>query len=125
MKKLLKQLTLPITLSTCVASTFCLPASADSTASLILNLQCRGGYNINVWRNRTSGKLLYRSTSPNGKLSLNGGTSQRTEGVKVYKFRNGNYQYWAWDGTLDSQQSGTLEVYNNNRLAMRRACTKI
>jgi len=124
MRTLLKRLTLSIAVSIWVASTTHFRASADSTSSLILNLQCSGGYNINVWKNRTSGKLLYRSTSPNGKLSVNAGTSQNTEGVKVYKFQNGNYKYWVWDGTLDSQQAGTLEVYKNNRIIMKRACTK-
>ncbi|MEH1812457.1 MAG: hypothetical protein V7K26_17490 [Nostoc sp.] len=70
----------------------------------------------NIWRNYTSGELLYRSTSSNGNLSLGKGTSQLTEGVRVYKFRNGIYEYWVWDGTLDNPQSGTLEVYKNNRI---------
>jgi hypothetical protein len=25
-------------------------------------------------------------------------------------------QPWVWDGTLDNPQSGTLEVYKNNRI---------
>jgi hypothetical protein len=87
-------------------------------------MKCQGGYNINLWKKHSSGELLYRSTSSHGNLSLGGGTSQATEGVRVYKFRNGNYQYWVWDGTLDSQQSGTLEVYENNRIRMRQACTR-
>ncbi|MBO3457694.1 hypothetical protein G7B40_016850 [Aetokthonos hydrillicola Thurmond2011] len=124
MRTLLKQITLAIAVSTYVGSTTNFSARADSTSSLILDLRCRGGYNVNVWKNRTSGKLLYRATSPNGKLSINGGTTQNTEGVKVYKFQNGNYQYWVWDGTLDSQSAGTLEVYRNNRIIMKRACTK-
>lgn len=103
---------------------FALPASADSTANLLLNLQCEGGYNVDIWKTKQSGELLYRSTSSNGKLSLGRGTSQATEGVRVYKFQKGNHQYWVWDGTLDSQQSGTLEVYKNNTIQRRYACTK-
>ncbi|TWH43951.1 hypothetical protein [Dulcicalothrix desertica] len=103
---------------------FALPASADSTANLLLNLQCEGGYNVDIWKTKQSGELLYRSTSSNGKLSLGRGTSQATEGVRVYKFQKGNHQYLVWDGTLDSQQSGTLEVYKNNTIQRRYACTK-
>jgi hypothetical protein len=124
MKTLLKSSTLLLALTTCVSANFSLPASADSTAALILNMKCQGGYTINLWKKYSSGELLYRATSSKGNLSLGGGTSQATEGVRVYRFRNRNYQYWVWDGTLDSQQSGTLEVYENNRIRMRQACTK-
>jgi hypothetical protein len=123
MKKLLKTSTLLLALTTCI-SAIALPAFADSTADLILNLKCQGGYNINVWKKRASGELLYRSTGSGGNLNLGKGSSKATEGVKVYKFRNNNYEYWAWDGTLDSQQAGTLEVYKNNRLLMRQVCKK-
>lgn len=122
MKILLTKLALLFALPVCALATFPLPASADSTAGLILSLQCRGKYDINIWKTYTSGELLYRSTSDNGNLSLGRGTSQATEGVRVYRFRNGNYQYWVWDGTLDNSQAGTLEVYQNNRLLMRQPC---
>jgi hypothetical protein len=124
MKALLKRSALLLVLPICALANFSLPAAADSTADLILSTKCRGGYNVNIWRNHTSGELLYRSTSRNGNLSLGRGTSQATEGVRVYRFRNGNYQYSVWDGTLDSSQSGTLEVYKDNRILMQQACTK-
>ena len=113
-------LALPIS----ILANFSLPASADSTAGILLSTKCRGGYNVNIWQNYTSGELLYRATSPNGNLSLGKGTSQATEGVRRYKFRNGIYEYSVWDGTLDNPQSGTLEVYKNNRLLMKQACRK-
>lgn len=124
MKRLLKSSALLLALPICVLANFSLRASADSTAGIILSTKCQGGYNINIWKNNNSGELLYRATSSNGNLSLGGGTSKATEGVRVYKFRNGDYEYWVWDGTLDSPQSGTLEVYKNNRIVMRKACTK-
>lgn len=124
MKTSLNRYTFLLALATYIAANFSLPAAADSTASLILSLRCRGGYDVNIWKTKTSGELLYRSTSHNGNLSLGRGTRQATEGVQVYKFRNGNYQYWVWDGTLDSKQSGTLEVYKNNYIQMQQACTK-
>jgi hypothetical protein len=124
MKTLLKRATLLLALLISVLANVSLIASADSTAGIILSTKCEGGYNINIWQNNTSGELLYRATSPNGNLSLDGGTSQATEGVRVYKFRKGNYEYWVWDGTLDNPQSGTLEVYKNNRILMQQACTK-
>lgn len=102
----------------------CLPVFADSTSALIVNLQCQGGYNIQVWNNRKTGQLMYRSQSPSGNLKIDRGTKQATEGVMVYKFRNGNYQYWVWDGTLDSPNAGTLEVYRNDRILMQRQCRK-
>jgi hypothetical protein len=123
MKILLKRLVLLFALPICALVTFPLPASADSTANLILSMQCGDSYNINIWRNYTSGELLYRETSPNGNLSLGKGTSQTTEGVHLYRFRDGDYQYWVWDGTLDSSQSGTLEVYQENHILMRQSCT--
>ncbi|WP_293153967.1 MULTISPECIES: hypothetical protein [unclassified Microcoleus] len=124
MKKLLKKSALLLAMPICILANFSLPASADSTADLILNMKCQGGYNINLWKKNASGELLYRSTSSKGNLSVGGGTSKATEGVRVYKFRNGNYEYWVWDGTLDSPQSGTLEVYKNNRILMQKACSK-
>ncbi|MBW4503126.1 MAG: hypothetical protein KME57_27060 [Scytonema hyalinum WJT4-NPBG1] len=124
MKTLLKRAVLFFALPICISGYFSLPAAADSTADLILSTRCQGGYNINIWRNYRSGELLYRATSPHGDLSLGRGTSQATEGVRVYKFENGNYEYWVWDGTLDDPQAGTLEVYQNNYLLMRQACTR-
>ncbi|MEG4234457.1 hypothetical protein QUA40_20485 [Microcoleus sp. Pol11C3] len=124
MNTLLKISALLLALPISVLANFSLPASADSTASIILSTKCQGGYNINIWQNKTSRELLYRSTSPKGNLSLGRGTVKATEGVRVYKFRKGNYEYWVWDGTLDSPQSGTLEVYKNNRILMQKACTK-
>ncbi|MEH1775601.1 MAG: hypothetical protein V7K64_27345 [Nostoc sp.] len=49
-------LALPIS----ILANFSLPASADSTASILLSTKCQGGYNINIWRNYTNGELLYR-----------------------------------------------------------------
>src|SRR3712207_4164563 len=118
MRTLLKRSALLLALATCVSANLSLRASADSTAGLILSMKCQGGYNINLWKKHSSGELLYRATSSKGNLSLGGGTSKATEGVRVYKFRNGNYEYWVWDGTLDGQQSGTLEVYENNHIRM-------
>lgn len=124
MKVFLIRSTTLLALAASLITHFALPAKADSTATLLLNLQCQGGYNVSIWETKQSGELLYRSTSANGNLSLGRGTSQATEGVRVYKFQNGNYQYWVWDGTLDSQQSGTLEVYKNNAIQQQYACTK-
>ncbi|MDM9582070.1 hypothetical protein [Nostoc sp. GT001] len=124
MKTLLKRSALLLALPISILANFSLPASADSTAGIILSTKCQGGYNINIWQNYTNGELLYRATNPNGNLSLGKGTSQATEGVRVYKFRNGIYEYWVWDGTLDNPQSGTLEVYKNKRILMKQACRK-
>ncbi len=124
MKILLKISALLFAVPISVLTNFFLPVSADSTASIILSTKCQGGYKINIWQNKTSRELLYRSTSPKGNLNLGRGTVKATEGVRVYKFRQGNYEYWVWDGTLDSPQSGTLEVYKNNRILMQKACTK-
>ncbi|GAA6617133.1 hypothetical protein [Scytonema sp. NUACC26] len=125
MKTLLKCSTFLLALATCMTANLSLRATADSTAGLILSLKCRDGYNVNVWKKNDSGELLYRATSSKGNLSLGRGTSQATEGGRVYRFRNGNYQYWVWDSTLDSQQSGALEVYKNNYIQMQQACTKL
>lgn len=124
MKTLLKRSALLLALPISVLANFSLPVSADSTAGMILSLKCQGGYQVNIWRNYTSGELLYRSTTSKGNVSLGGGTRKVTEGVIVYKFRNGNYEHWVWDGTLDNPQSGTLEVYQNNRIVMQQACQK-
>jgi hypothetical protein len=122
--KLMKISALLLALPISILANFSFRASADSTAGLILSTKCRGGYNVNIWQKYTSGELLYRATSPNGNLSLGKGTKQATEGVRVYKFRSGIYEYWVWDGTLDSPQSGTLEVYKNKRILMKQACRK-
>lgn len=121
MKTLLKRLALLITLPISALANFPSPAIADSTADLILSTKCRGGYNVNIWRNYTSGELLYRSTSSSGNLSLGRGTSHTAEGVRVYRFRNGDYEYWLWDGT-DSSQSETLQVYKDDRVMMQQLC---
>lgn len=108
-----------------VLGSLALPAAADSTADLVLALRCRGGYNVQVWQDRSSDAFLYRATSHHGNLNVDGGAAQDTEGVRVYRFQNGSYQYWVWDGTLDSQDAGTLEVYENNRILMQQSCRKV
>ncbi|MBD2452083.1 hypothetical protein H6G76_34230 [Nostoc sp. FACHB-152] len=124
MKILLKISALLLALPISVLTNCYLIASADSTAGIVLSTKCQGGYNINIWQKYKNGELLYRATSHNGNLSLGKGTSKATEGVRVYKFRSGIYEYWVWDGTLDNPQSGTLEVYKNNRILMKQACRK-
>ncbi len=104
-------------------SCFTLPASADSTADLVLSLKCQGGYNVNVWKRYDSGELLYRSTSPQGNLSLGKGTRDDTGAAQVYQFKNGNYKYQVLGGKGDHQGKGTLEVYKNDRSIMSRTCT--
>jgi hypothetical protein len=121
----MKKLVLAIALAPLAVGIFSKPTAADSTAGLLVSLRCRGGYNVQIWQENQSGRYLYRTRSPHGNLNLSGGTSQATEGVRVYKFRNGTYEYWVWDGTLDSLEAGTLEVYENNRILMQQPCRKI
>ncbi len=121
MKTFLKRFALFTALPICTLIDFSSPAAADSTADLLLNTKCRGGYNVNIWRNYNTGELLYRSNGSGGNLSLGQGTSHTAEGVRVYRFRSGNYEYWLWDGT-DSSRSETLQVYRNDRIIMQQLC---
>ena len=121
MKILLKRFALLLGLMTGISTYLVLPASADSTADLILSTKCGGSYTVNIWRNYSSGELLYRSTSGSGNLSLARGTSHAGEGVRVYRFRNGDYEYWLWDGP-DSSRSETLQIYKDNRVLMQQLC---
>jgi len=124
MKKFWHQLKLPIAFAIWFTSILLsLSAQADSTASLLLSLTCNNSQ-VQVWKNRSSGTYLYRSQGSNGNLKINRGTRQRTEGVTVYKFRNGSYQYWVWDGSLDSKNRGRVEVYRGNRLVQGTNCYK-
>lgn len=123
MKTLLKRFALLLGLMTYVSAYFVLPASADSTAGLLLSLKCQGGYNVDVWRRYDSGELLYRSTSPQGNLSLGNGTEDNTGAAQVYKFKNGKYEYQVLGGKGDHQGQGTLEVYKNGRSIMSQGCT--
>lgn len=102
---------------------FPLLSRADSTADLLVSLNC-DDYHVEVWQNRTSGDYLYRAQGFTGELALDQGSRQATEGVVVYKFQNGDYEYWVWDGNLDSSEVGQLEVYQSNRIVMQRSCTK-
>lgn len=96
---------------------------ADSTADLLVSLNC-DDYHVEIWQNRTTGNYLYRAQGFAGSLSLNNGTREATEGVTVYKFKRGNYDYWVWDGSLDSPDQGQLVVYRSNRQVMERSCTQ-
>ena len=121
--KTLKRFALLLGLTSCVSANLVSIASADSTADLILSLKCRGGYNINVWRRYNSGELLYRSTSPQGNLSLGKGTNDNTGAARVYKFRNGNYEYQVIGRKKDREGQGTLEVFKNGHSILTRSCT--
>jgi hypothetical protein len=98
-----------------------LTAVADATADLLVALNCED-FHVEVWQNRPSGNYLYRAQGFVGSLDLNNGIREATEGVVVYKFQNGIYDYWVWDGSLDSPEEGQLQVYRNNRLIMQRDC---
>ncbi|VXD13127.1 hypothetical protein [Planktothrix paucivesiculata] len=99
-----------------------LPVKADSTADLMVLYNC-GEFKIEVWQKKNSGQLIYRSTSSAGNINLTGGKQENTEGVRVYKFRSGDNEYWVWQGTLDNPDTGTLEVYKNGRQVMQRTCS--
>ena len=114
MKILLKHLELLIA-PICALTNLTSPAEADSTANFITNTRCRSDYNINILRNKTSGELLYRSTSDNGNLSLSKGTIHTAEGVRIDRFCNGNYEYWLW-GSPDRLRLETLQVYRDDRV---------
>ena len=98
-------------------------ALADSTADLLVALNC-DDYYVEIWQDRSSDQYLYRAQGFTGSLSLDNGTREATEGVVVYKFQNGEYDYWVWDGSLDSPDEGQLEVYRNNQQVMQRACVQ-
>ena len=51
MKILLKRFALLLGLMTGISTYLVLPASADSTADLILSTKCGGSYTVNIWRN--------------------------------------------------------------------------
>lgn len=123
-KRMKKFHQLPSIFCLAVLATLSLPATvrSDSTSELIANYQC-GDLQIEVWKNKTSGELTYRSTSYMGNLSLTGGIQQNTEGVRIYKFPHENYNYWLWQGTLDNPKAGTLEIYENDRRYKQITCT--
>lgn len=121
MKTRLKQ-TILLGLMACVLAHLSLRASADSTADLILILKCKGGYNVNIWKRYGSGEILYRSTSPQGNLSLGKGTRENTGAAQVYKFKHGNYEYQVLEGKGDRQGQGTLEIFKNDRSILSRVC---
>lgn len=123
MKTLLKRFVLLLGLMTCVSANFSLPASADSTADLLLSLKCQSEYTVNVWKRHNSGELLYRGTGLLGNLSLGKGTRENTGEAQVYKFKNNDYEYQALGGTKDHQEQGTLEVYKNGRSILSQTCT--
>ncbi|MBW4444987.1 MAG: hypothetical protein KME10_28120 [Plectolyngbya sp. WJT66-NPBG17] len=124
MKTRLKQSTVLLGLTTCVLAQLSLPASADSTADLVLSLKCQDDYIVNVWRRHRSDELLYRAIGPLGSLSLGKGTRENTGAAQVYKFKNGNYNYQAFEGRGDHQGRGTLEVFKNGRSILTQACTR-
>ncbi|OKH42892.1 hypothetical protein NIES2101_32120 [Calothrix sp. HK-06] len=123
MKTLRKQILLLLGSMTCLSVYLSLPASADSTANLILSLKCQNEYTVNIWKRHNSGELLYRATGPLGNLSLGKGTGNNTGSAQVYKFKNGEYEYQVLGGRGDHQGKGTLEVYKNGNSIFTQTCT--
>lgn len=110
-------------LITCVLAPLSSPASADSTAGLILSLQCPNEYRVNIWQRYGSGELLYRGAGPLGNLSLGRGTSENTGAAQVYRFEHENYEYLVLGGRGDHQGQGTLEVLENGYSILSQVCT--
>jgi hypothetical protein len=119
MRNLIKKIALPAALVTGL-STATLPAAASAPATWSRTYYCRE-YAVTLHQYQDK-SFSYHSRSKYGNLNLGQGTVKYTEGVRVIKFRNANTQYWVWDGTLDSPNLGTLEVYQNNRLILQRQC---
>jgi hypothetical protein len=115
MNIILKRLALLLASATAISAHLALPASADSTADLILSLKCPSEYTVNVWRRHGSGELLYRGSGPLGQLSLGKGDKDSTGTAQVYKFKHDDYEYQAIGGTKDHQGRGTLEVSKDSR----------
>jgi hypothetical protein len=109
---------------TAILVQFTLPAAADSTADLILSLQCPGEYTVNVWQRYGSQELLYRGSGPLGQLNLGKGTRDRTGAAQVYKFKQGDYDYQAIGGTQEHQGRGTLAVFKKGRAILNLVCTE-
>jgi hypothetical protein len=122
MKTLLKQSMILLGLATCVLANLSQPASADSTAALIISLRCQSDYNINVWRRYISGELLYRGTGPLGHLDLGKGSRENTVSAQVYKFKRGDYVYQVVSGRGDHRWQGALEVFKNGRSILNQTC---
>ncbi|MGV0029423.1 hypothetical protein [Phormidesmis priestleyi] len=124
MKTLLKQSALLFGLITCVSAPLSLPASADSTADIVLSLKCQNEYTVNIWKRHQSGELLYRGTGLLGQLSLGKGTSDNTGAAQVYHFKAEGYQYQVLGGKGDHRTQGSLEVFKNGRSILSQTCTK-
>jgi len=50
---------------------------------------------------------------------LSGGSSTLTKGVPVYKFKDGDKQYWLWDGSKNNPPFGSFEVFENDALILQ------
>jgi hypothetical protein len=103
MKLLVRPFTVLLGLTTCIFTPFSLPASADSTADLLITLNCQSDYTVNIWRRYGSGELLYRATGPLGNLGLGKVIRENTGAAQVYKFKNSNYIYQVLSGKKDHQ----------------------
>jgi hypothetical protein len=122
MKTLLKQFTVLLGLATCILVNLSRPASADSTAALILLLRCQDDYTIDIWRRYASGEPLYRSVGPLGKLALGKGSRENAGTAQIYKFKNGDYVYQVVSGRGDHRWQGALEVFKNGRSILNQTC---
>ena len=124
MKILLKRSIFLFSLAICTSLYFSRPASADSTANLILSLKCPNEYTINIWKRYSSGEFLYRATGLLGNLSLGKGTIENTGAAEVYQFKKGNYHYRVIGGKGDHKNEGALEISNDIRSILSQTCTK-
>lgn len=123
MRTQLRRFAVMLGLVTSVSAQLALPASADSTAALILSLKCPNDYTVNVWKRYRSGEILYRGTGLLGNLSVDKGTIENTGAAQVYKFKHGGYTYQVVKGTKDHQGQGTVEVFKNGRSILSQTCT--
>jgi hypothetical protein len=55
---------------------------------------------------------------------LSGGSMTRNKGVPVYKFKDGDKQYWLWDGSKNNPPFGSLEVYEKDALVLQLECAR-
>ena len=123
MRYVVTRLTLGLVVATGLMAIWQKTSAADTTSTLLLSLDC-GDYQVQVAEDLSSGAYLYRSEGPSGDFALNIGHRDMTEGVVLYEFQNGSFEYWVWDGTLDDPEAGQLQVYRSGQIVLDRSCTQ-
>jgi len=106
----------------CVLCLLLLPAVGQGGSPWTRTFLCKEN-TVTITRD-AAGAYYFQSIGRIQVERLSGGSMTLNKGVPVYQFKDGDKQYWLWDGSGNKPPYGSLEVYEKDSLVLQLECAR-